>query len=95
MKREHFAPVDEWWDNRVEIKDEKTDDSQTETWKSKKYTINEIEARNYDIDLCGYPVEEKIILSPKETMENYITKRAELDEKMDKQIAEIMAMLED
>ena len=25
MKREHFAPCDEWWDNRVEIMDEKPD----------------------------------------------------------------------
>ena len=35
MKREHFAPCDEWWDNRQEIKDEKEHDSATETWKSR------------------------------------------------------------
>lgn len=93
MKREHFAPVDEWWDNRVKIKDEKEDESQTETWKSKKYTIDQIKGLGYNIDLCGYPVEEKIILSPEDTIKQFIEKREALDAQMDAKLKEIKALL--
>ena len=93
MKREHFVPCDEWWDNRVEIKDEKEDDSQTETFKAKKYTIQEIENDGYKLDKCGYPVEEKIILSPEETIKNFVEKRESLDKQMDEKLAEIMSLL--
>ena len=82
MKREHFAPCDEWWDNRVEIKDEKTDESQSETFKAKKYTIQEIENDGYKLDKCGYPVEEKIIFSPEETIKNYIEKKTFLENEL-------------
>ena len=93
MKREHFAPCDEWWDNRVEIKDEKKDDSTTETWKAKKYTVDEIASNGYNLDLCGYPTEEKIILSPEETINNFIARRNELDKEMDDKLAEIKRLL--
>lgn len=93
MKREHFAPCDEWWDNRVEIKDEKKDDSTTETWKAKKYTVDEIASNGYNLDLCGYPTEEKIILSPEDTINNFIARRNELDKEMDDKLAEIKRLL--
>ena len=93
MKREHFACVDEWWDNRQEITDEKEREDMSVTYKSKCYTIDEIEANGYNLDLCGYPVAEKIILSPEETMDNFIKRRAELDKLMDDKIAEIKALL--
>ena len=79
MVREHFAPVDEWWDNRVEILDEKTHEDISDTWKSKKYTIADIEANGYNIDFCGYPVEEKVILSPEDTIKAFIEKRETLE----------------
>ena len=93
MKREHFAPVDEWWDNRVEIKDEKKDESHTETWKSRKYSIKEIEQLEYNIDLCGYPQEQRIILSPEETIQTFIEKRNALDAQMDAKLKEILELL--
>ena len=93
MKREHFAPVDEWWDNRVEIKDEKEDETQSETWKSKRYSLEEIKERGYDIDLCGYPVEEKIVLSPEDTIKQFIEKREALDAQMDAKLDEILTLL--
>ena len=93
MKREHFAPVDEWWDNRVEIKDEKEDETQSETWKSKEYSLEEIKERGYDIDLCGYPVEEKIVLSPEDTIKQFIEKREALDAQMDAKLNEILNLL--
>ena len=58
MKLEHFAPVVEWWDNRQEIQEDGFD-------KAKKYSIDEIKEKNYNIDLCGYPHEEEEILPPK------------------------------
>lgn len=88
MKREHFATVDEWWDNRQEIKDVDTD-----TYKSRKYTIKEVEERGYDIDLCGYPTIVKEILSPEDTMKNFIEHRTSLNAKLDKQLEEIIALL--
>lgn len=88
MRREHFAPVDEWWGNRVEIKDADTD-----TYKAKKYAIREIQDRGWDIDLCGYPTAVKEILSPEDTMKNFIEHRAALNAKLDKQLEEISALL--
>ena len=93
MKLEHFDPVIEWWNNRVEIKDEKTDDSQSDTWKSKKYTAEEIKENGYNLDLCGFPVEEKIILSPEDTIKAFIEKREALDAEMDAKLKEILDLL--
>jgi len=94
MKREHFAPVDEWWNNRVEIMDEKAHEDMSDTWKSKKYTIQEIEENGYNLDLCGYPVEEKIILSPEDTIKAFIEKRESIEAEMDSKLKEIMDLLE-
>lgn len=93
MLREHFACVDEWWDNRKEIVDEKDHEALSTTYKSKMYSIDEIEANGYNLDLCGYPVEEKIILSPEETIANFVKRRAEWDTAMDMKIAEIKVLL--
>jgi len=88
MLREHFKHADEWWDNRSEIQDDKSN------WKSKKFSVEEISANGYNLDLCVYPTEEKIILSPEETMTEFIARRNELDQIIDDKIAEIRALLE-
>lgn len=93
IKREHFNVVDEWWNNRKEIKDTKTDETQSETYKSKKFALNELINLCYNLDQCGYPVEEKIILSPEETIKNFVEKRESLDKQMDEKLAEIMLLL--
>lgn len=84
MKREHFNCVDEWWNDRKEIVDEKEHEDMTTTYKAKKYTIEEIVENEYNIDLCGYPTEEKIILSPKDTLSSYIQEREQLEMKLKK-----------
>ena len=89
MKLEHFQEVEAWWNKREEIKDDNTD-----SYKSKKFTVEEIVANGYNIDLCGYPTEEKEILSPEETMANFIARREELDREMDAKLAAIKALLE-
>ena len=94
MKRAHFIDVDQWWDNRQEIKDEKENESMSETWKSKCVSINEIVANGYSLDYCGYPNEEKVIFSPQETIEKFIAERERLDRLMDDKLATIMKLLE-
>ena len=62
MELKHFDPAMDWWNNREEINVDGFD-------KAKKYTAEEIAARNYNIDLCGYPHEEEEILPPKELIQ--------------------------
>lgn len=85
----HFQPAMDWWNDRKEIKDDEGDG-----WKAKKYSIDELKARNFDIDLCGYPKHEEVILSPEETMQNYIEKRSSLNEKIDEKLDELKKLLE-
>ena len=87
MKREHLQPIDEWWNNRKKIENDGF-------FKSKKYSIDEIKERNYNLDLCGYPYEEEEILPPLELIENYQKQRAELNKNIDKILAQIRSMLE-
>ncbi len=90
MKREHFAPADAWWDNRVEIAD-----AVEGSFKAKKYSAGEIAERGYNLDLCGFPKEKKEILSPEDTMRNFVERRAELDKLMDDKLARIKALMEE
>ena len=93
VELKHFNNVVEWCDNRIEIKDKKFDDTLSETWKSKKYSIDEIKHLNYDLDQCGYPKKEEIILTPKETMNNFIKKREKLEKKLDEKLKEIIKII--
>lgn len=86
MKLEHFAPAMEWWNNREEITIDGFD-------KAKKYTVNEIAERTYNIDLCGYPHEEEEILPPKELIQQYQEKRASLNADIDRILEQITDIL--
>ena len=86
MKLEHFAPAVEWWRDRKEIQLDGFD-------KAKKYTVQEIKDRNYNIDLCGYPHEEEEILPPKELIQQYQEKRASLNADIDRILAQITEIL--
>ena len=86
MKLEHFDPVVEWWNNRQEITVDGFD-------KAHKYTVEEITARTYNIDLCGYPHEEEEILPPKELIQQYQEKRASLNADIDRILAQITEIL--
>ena len=77
MELKHFTPAMDWWNNREEINVDGFD-------KAKKYTAEEIAARNYNIDLCGYPHEEEEILPPKELIQQYQEKRASLNADIDR-----------
>lgn len=93
MQREHLKDADNWWNNRVEIQDPKDEESDKITFKSKKYTFEELEKRDFDLDLCGYPEKEVIILTPEETIKNYEEKKHSLDIKLEKKLSTIIDML--
>ncbi len=86
MKREHLNPVDEWWNDRKEIEIDGF-------CKAKKYTIQEIKERNYNLDLCGYPYEEEEVLEPMELLKQYQEKRTKLDKNIDNILSQIKAMI--
>ncbi len=86
MKLEHFAPALEWWDKREEIIVEGFP-------QAKKYLVSEIEALNYNIDLCGFPHEEEVILEPMDLIRQYQEKRASLNDEIDNVLAKITALL--
>ncbi|HPF17758.1 MAG TPA: class I SAM-dependent DNA methyltransferase, partial [Thermotogota bacterium] len=76
MKLAHFNDALQWWNNREEI--------QVDGFpKAKKYTIDEIMERNYNIDLCGFPHEEEVILEPMDLIQEYQEKRASLNAEID------------
>lgn len=91
----HFEEIISWWNNRVEIKDEKKDESMSETWKSKRYSIEKLESINYNLDQCGYPIEEEKILTPMETMDNFIKKREQLEKQLDEKLNNIIKLIGD
>ncbi len=86
MKLEHFQPALDWWDNREEIVVEGFP-------KAKKYSVDEIIANGYNIDLCGYPHEEEEILNPMELINQYQEKRALLNAEIDHVLEQITSML--
>ncbi|MBO5435239.1 SAM-dependent DNA methyltransferase [bacterium] len=88
MKREHLNPVDEWWNDRKEIEIDGF-------CKAKKYTIQEIKERNYNLDLYGYPYEEEEVLEPMELLKQYQEKRTKLDANIDNILSQVKAMIGD
>lgn len=86
MELKHFDAAVNWWNNREEINVDGFD-------KAKKFIAEEIAARNYNIDLCGYPHEEEEILPPKELIQQYQEKRASLNADIDRTLAQITGIL--
>ncbi|MFR5643872.1 MAG: N-6 DNA methylase [Clostridium paraputrificum] len=86
IKLEHLDPVANWWENREEISMDGFD-------KAKKYTVEEIKALGYNIDLCGFPNVEEEILEPDELINNYKVKRESLNAEINTILAEIEVML--
>ena len=86
MKLEHFTPAIDWWNNRQDISIDGFE-------KAKKYAVEELAARSYNIDLCGYPHEEEEILPPKELIQQYQQKRASLNADIDRILAQITEIL--
>ena len=86
MKLEHFNPALDWWDNREEIIVDGFP-------KAKQYTIEEIVANGYNIDLCGFPHEEEEILDPMDLIQQYQEKRAALNTEIDFVLDKITSLI--
>lgn len=87
MKLEHFEPAISWWNNRKEIIEDGFD-------KSKKYNKEDLEEKyGYNLDLCGYPHEEEIILAPHDLIHQYQEERASLNAEIDRVLEEIENLL--
>lgn len=86
MKLEHFIDAINWWENREEIEVDGFP-------KAKRYTIDEIVERSYNIDLCGFPHEEEVILEPMDLIQEYQEKRASLNAEIDHVLEQITSML--
>ena len=86
MLLKHFDPVVEWWNHREEITVDGFD-------KAKKYTVDELVEKNYNLDLCGFPHEEEVILPPKELIQQYQKERARLNSEIDNILAQITDIL--
>lgn len=87
MKLEHFEPVISWWHQREEILVDGFD-------KAKKFTREELEDKyGYNLDLCGYPHEEEVILAPHDLIHEYQEERASLNAEIDRVLEEIEKLL--
>ena len=87
MLREHLADAAEWWTDRREIEDADGNP------KAQRFTADQLIEGGYNLDLCGFPQQTTVVLSPEETIADYKTKRAELDAQIDAKIAQIEALL--
>lgn len=88
IKVEHFEPAMEWWNNRIELKDGKYD-------KAKNYSVKEIAALNYNLNLCGFPEDDEVVLDPHELISTYIEERTLLNEEIDSVLRQIQVILGD
>ncbi len=86
MKLDHFNDALNWWENREEIEVDGFP-------KAKRYSIDEIIERSYNIDLCGFPHEEEVILEPMDLIQEYQEKRASLNAEIDHVLEQITSML--
>ena len=86
MKLEHFNEALAWWENREDIEVDGFP-------KAKKYSISEIAERSYNIDFCGFPHEEEVILEPLDLIQEYQEKRASLNAEIDHVLEQITSML--
>lgn len=89
IQDKHFDPVREWWDNKQAIVVDGFD-------KARFYTLEELEALDYDFDkCCPFPHVEEEILEPKDLIARYEAERTELNASIDRILASIAAKLED
>ena len=61
--------------------------------KAKKYTMMKFKKRSYNIDFCGFPHEEEVILEPMDLIPEYQEKRASLNTEIDHVLEKITSIL--
>ena len=88
MLVDHCRPMQEWWNNRVEIVDAESGDE-----KSRCFSAQQLMELGLNFDQCKFPKEEEEVLRPEELLKQYHEKRTALDAKIDKQLEEIENLL--
>ncbi len=86
MELRHFDQCIQWWSQRTEITDADGNP------KAKCYSTQQLIDGGYNLDLCGYPHEEEVILSLQETIANYEEKRSALNADIDNLLEQITAL---
>lgn len=81
IRQEEFDTIKEWWNDRKESE---------VSW---KVTIDEIEKRNYNLDIKNPNVVQADELNPAEVLESYRAKQAEVKEILDKIKTELIEAL--
>jgi type I restriction enzyme M protein len=82
MLDEHFRPVEEWWEHRVE-----SDVSQY-------VPVEDIIAADYNLDFCGFPHETVEILPPEEFIARYIHEKTVISARIEEILSRISVALE-
>lgn len=83
MKQEHFDKVREWWHNRQELESDGFP-------KAKCFSAQELaDNLGYNLDQCGYPHEEEVVLAPAELIARYDEERASLNAEIDRVLENI------
>ena len=72
---------------------DKDDEENEHYYKAKCYSAKEIADSGYNRDLCKYPKEEEVILTPDELLRDYHERRTALDAKIDATLKSIQALL--
>ena len=85
---EHMQPLKEWWLDRRELTDP-TDDPARLTYKARCFTAAEIAESGYNLDLCKYPKEEEVILTPDELLADYHERRTALDAEISRRLSSV------
>ena len=88
LMRNHLEKLDQWWDNREEILDDSG-----ETYKAQKVLFRTIEENEFIFKFCEYPIEKEVILSPEDTIKEYIDRKETYNKEIDKQIQIITNIL--
>jgi type I restriction enzyme M protein len=82
MLDEHFAVVNEWWDNRIESE------------VSQYVPTEDIVAGGYNLDLCGFPHDVKEILPPEQFIPQYLSEKAAISARIESILADITAAMQ-
>jgi type I restriction enzyme M protein len=88
MLLQHANPIRQWWENRIEIVDEESNDE-----KSRCFSVADLMASDCDFDRCKFPKDEEEVLPPQELLTEYYKKRKALEHQIDKTLNEIQEIL--
>ncbi|WLP85515.1 class I SAM-dependent DNA methyltransferase [Mycoplasma seminis] len=87
IKLEHFDEVSQWIQNKHDILDNDGNN------KAKRFSTEELKELNYNLDQCGVPHVEEVILQPEELIAKYTNERNQINSKISNVLDEISNIL--